>query len=500
MEILKAKNISKYSNGTKIHIKEKNKGKFTEYCDGEVTQNCIDKAKNGGNPTLKKRAIFSENVRSWKHAKGGQLIPKKQVGGIFTNIKDLFLKLNADDYTYINTFESTYPQAFAHAKKNGKKYFKWNNTLFEVKHKVADPSLKDFSDKKFGEAYKQAKKENLSTFAYNSQEFNTKEKYESADVNLNKLTPKEVWERITKTSWNVGKNYTNGSKTNNLGLKNLLINLYNQGVPLNEFNWDNIEETKRKLVDYGSIRNQNDREFHHGEKQPLQYNEKIKTSQLYGFNVPQNETPITIPLGTSGKNGGTVIYPTILDSLATSAIRTGNVSPEVALGLSAQESAYGNAKNYFIRHNPYRDYYEDTPYGEQFKNNLNYYGKRQLQSSWNYSETPFTYFVRKNSYTHSSKLKSDEEVQKNIKKGWNYALNEFAKYDYTKPVIDWSFELFNAGGYNTNDKNHTSDVIKRGKDLINTPEIQNWFYNHFLPNQQHQESWLSWWNGSYLKQ
>ena len=80
MEILKAKNISKYSNGTKIHIKEKNKGKFTEYCDGEVTQNCIDKAKNSGDPTLKKRAIFAENVRSWKHAKGGQLIPKHKTG------------------------------------------------------------------------------------------------------------------------------------------------------------------------------------------------------------------------------------------------------------------------------------------------------------------------------------------------------------------------------------------------------------------------------------
>ena len=80
MEILKSKNISKYSDGTKIHIKEKNKGKFTEYCNGEVTQDCIDKAKNSGNPTLKKRAIFAENVRSWKHAKGGQLIPKHKTG------------------------------------------------------------------------------------------------------------------------------------------------------------------------------------------------------------------------------------------------------------------------------------------------------------------------------------------------------------------------------------------------------------------------------------
>lgn len=73
-------------------------------------------------------------------------------------------------------------------------------------------------------------------------------------------------------------------------------------------------------------------------------------------------------------------------------------------------------------------------------------------------------------------------------------MNQFAKYDYTKPVLDWSFELFKAGKYNKKDPNHTSDVINRGKDLINTPEIQNWFYNHFLPGQENQEFWTSWWN------
>ena len=65
---------------TGIKIKKSHSGLFTEYCDGEVTQDCIDKAKNSGNPTLKKRGIFAENVRSWKHAKGGQLIPKHKTG------------------------------------------------------------------------------------------------------------------------------------------------------------------------------------------------------------------------------------------------------------------------------------------------------------------------------------------------------------------------------------------------------------------------------------
>lgn len=42
-------------------------GAFTEYCKRKghrgVTAKCIAEAKKSGNPTLKKRAIFAENVR-----------------------------------------------------------------------------------------------------------------------------------------------------------------------------------------------------------------------------------------------------------------------------------------------------------------------------------------------------------------------------------------------------------------------------------------------------
>lgn len=41
MEILELLNIPYFKQGNKIHIKEKNKGKFTEYCGGEVTNECI---------------------------------------------------------------------------------------------------------------------------------------------------------------------------------------------------------------------------------------------------------------------------------------------------------------------------------------------------------------------------------------------------------------------------------------------------------------------------
>ena len=71
MEILEVVGIPYFKNGSGIHIKKENRGKFTEYCDGKVTQECIDKAKKSNNPTLVKRATFAENARAWKHQDGG---------------------------------------------------------------------------------------------------------------------------------------------------------------------------------------------------------------------------------------------------------------------------------------------------------------------------------------------------------------------------------------------------------------------------------------------
>lgn len=74
MEILEIFGIPYLKKGSGIHIKKKNKGKFTKYCNGKVTQKCIDKAKRSGNPTLVKRATFAENSRRWsKKQQGGQI-------------------------------------------------------------------------------------------------------------------------------------------------------------------------------------------------------------------------------------------------------------------------------------------------------------------------------------------------------------------------------------------------------------------------------------------
>lgn len=63
--------------GSGIHIKKKNKGLFTKYCNGKVTNECIQKGKNSPDPKIRKRAIFAANSRRWKHQQGG-FIPKNQ--------------------------------------------------------------------------------------------------------------------------------------------------------------------------------------------------------------------------------------------------------------------------------------------------------------------------------------------------------------------------------------------------------------------------------------
>ena len=55
----------------KRNIKKENRGKFTDYCGGKVTSECIAKGKRSSNPTIRKRATFAANARKWKHKFGG---------------------------------------------------------------------------------------------------------------------------------------------------------------------------------------------------------------------------------------------------------------------------------------------------------------------------------------------------------------------------------------------------------------------------------------------
>lgn len=74
--------LNTFAEGGKIHIKPENRGKFTKYCGGKVTSECIAKGKRSSDPAVRKRATFAANARKWHHALGGDL---NTHGADFTN-------------------------------------------------------------------------------------------------------------------------------------------------------------------------------------------------------------------------------------------------------------------------------------------------------------------------------------------------------------------------------------------------------------------------------
>lgn len=75
------------------------KGSFTEYCGGEVTQACIDKAKKSDDPKIVKKAIFAENARKVAKKKKdfeNKNLPKTEQNNIKNKIKDDDTKMTDD--------------------------------------------------------------------------------------------------------------------------------------------------------------------------------------------------------------------------------------------------------------------------------------------------------------------------------------------------------------------------------------------------------------------
>lgn len=56
-----------------IHIKKSHEGKFTDYCGGKVTEECIARGKSSKDPKVRKMATFAQNARTFKHQSGGRV-------------------------------------------------------------------------------------------------------------------------------------------------------------------------------------------------------------------------------------------------------------------------------------------------------------------------------------------------------------------------------------------------------------------------------------------
>ena len=98
-------------NGSGIHIKKKNRGSFTKWCGGNVTDECIRRGKNSPNPKIRKKATFADNARHFKHKTGGILkgqngliSPETNVDLTPANLKQLYDRYKAyGNGRYIDT-------------------------------------------------------------------------------------------------------------------------------------------------------------------------------------------------------------------------------------------------------------------------------------------------------------------------------------------------------------------------------------------------------------
>lgn len=123
-------------NGGPIHIKKKNRGKFTDYCGGKVTSECIARGKKSSSPTIRKRATFAANARKWHHADGGPLSDSQYYGimervanenhrtwGLNSLDEALVQALNDNTYDY-RGYYNKYPDSRANADTHWTDEFK----------------------------------------------------------------------------------------------------------------------------------------------------------------------------------------------------------------------------------------------------------------------------------------------------------------------------------------------------------------------------------------
>lgn len=93
-----------------IHIKKKNKGLFTNYCNGKVTQACINRGKHSSNPITRKRATFADNARHWvKKGQNGLAIQQGDLIRYSYGYPVYWSNSIPDKYKWVSTYLQEHP-------------------------------------------------------------------------------------------------------------------------------------------------------------------------------------------------------------------------------------------------------------------------------------------------------------------------------------------------------------------------------------------------------
>lgn len=139
-----------------IHIKKKNRGSFTSYCGGKVTDECIRRAKNSPSAAIRKKAVFAQNARGWakKHQEGGTLDHTPGVPKTFsTDLNKTFVSLDVD----APTFAQNNPDLFQDRYKLNLPSTHFEDTKPIEGEEVTNPSTPEWMKKPYigiGEAAK----------------------------------------------------------------------------------------------------------------------------------------------------------------------------------------------------------------------------------------------------------------------------------------------------------------------------------------------------------
>lgn len=174
-----------------------------------------------------------------------------------------------------------------------------------------------------------------------------------------------------------------------------------------------------------------------------EYEARMNKSVYHSANYVAPNMPYAIPYLTEKEikvPGVGRVSTNALDSLAKYAAITDTPLSD-ALGLAAQETAFGAL--------PLMNYTDDDSVDNRALGNSSYFR--------NYGEIPAENFVR--DFRYNSNKPGDKPIDRSV------------------PPLQHAFEYFKKGNYNRGDKNHTSDVRAKGREVMKTKAIQDWIAN-----------------------
>lgn len=179
MENIEIFGIPFLKKGSGIHIKKENRGKFTDYCGGKITEECIQKGKNSPDPKIRKRATFAANSRRWskKHQQGGELggniKPKPKFKWITSDAIGGKPRLVPYDYNpETNRVETYGPFGGGHFSGSGA----GNKFTLGLREPYIEEKIDTLwvpVQTTFNEAFKNARNKGLSVFTFNGKQYNT---------------------------------------------------------------------------------------------------------------------------------------------------------------------------------------------------------------------------------------------------------------------------------------------------------------------------------------